>query len=210
MSLHKGGTVLSALLGLLALAAPAWAGASCAPKPLALELVSAQITLAPLEQLTQAWACKDSQGDHIVTASRLPASDKRLGTQLLFVKRTHTGSSWKKDWQARDFLPESPMTLAPVEIVTLKDADGDGLAETFIAYALRSPGALLDEGKLLVFYKDQKYAIRGAIPRTPDDFGSRKISPSFLTLPASVQAQALLIWDKLSVPASAPIRTSGR
>jgi hypothetical protein len=198
MSLWQKGAT-GALAALLAVAAPGVA-AACTARALAPDTVPTQWGIAVEGKLTQAWACKDASGEHVVTASQQPASDKQLGTELMFVKFSRNGTAWKKDWQARDYRPDSRLRSPTPELVILKDADGDGVLDVFIAYALPGPGAATDEGKLLVFYKDRKYAIRGAIARTPDDFGSRQISPNFMTLPQPVQTEALKLWDKLSIP----------
>ncbi len=174
---------------------------ACTARALPLASLNETLGLRTEGHVTQAWACKDASGDHVLMAARLASPNPQLATQLSFVKQTRTPSGWKKDWQARDFLAATTNLIAP-ELMLIKDVDGDSLADVFIAYTLPGPDKTTDEGKLLVFYKDKKYAIRGVIARTPDDFGSRKVSDNFLTLPQPIQAQALQLWDKLSTPAN--------
>ena len=171
-------------------------------RTLSADTLKTQIGLLSQGQISQAWACTDKAGEHWVVASKLPLGDHEHKVQLLFAQFTRTASGWKKNWQARDFLP-AQTKAASAEMIVIKDTDGDGLAEVFLAYALTGQAAAQGEGKLLVYYKDKKYAIRGAIAQTANDFGSRKIEPDFLTLPQPVQHQALQLWDKLSAPASA-------
>lgn len=174
---------------------------ACTARALPAAMLGPQMGLSTPGEVTQAWSCKDARGDHVLVVSHQATGSKPQGTELLFTKRTRTAAGWKKDWQARDYLSEPPSSASNPEVVLMKDADGDGLADVFIGYALPRPTAASDEGKLLVYYKDRKYAIRGAIARTPSDFGSRKIDPDFSTLPQAIQTQALQLWDKISTPA---------
>lgn len=190
---------LQALAGAILLFAIAGKASACTAVPLPLASVNDRLNM-PLEgEISQAWACKDNAGEHIVLATRQTAPEPLLGTQIQFSKFTRLPSGWKRDWQARDFLLDSSR-ISSSEIVLLKDVDGDGLAEVFIAYSLPGRTGEPDTGKLLVYVKDHKYAIRGAIARTASDFGSRKMDAAFLALPAPIQAQALQLWDRLSPP----------
>jgi hypothetical protein len=174
---------------------------ACTARTLPTKPLASQLDLPKESQITQVWSCKDTSGEQLVVAALAHASGQTHGEELLFLKYTQTSNGWKKNWQARDFLNDATSaSLPPTEHVLLQDVDGDGLAEVFIAYSLPGQAAALDEGKLLVYYKDHKYAIRGAIARTPNDFGSRKIPASFLTLPPAIQNQALKLWDKLTTP----------
>lgn len=193
--LLRHGLVL-ALAGTTCLAATA-----CAPKPWQPGSLPDKLDLPKSSQITQAWSCKDRQGEQLVVASRSigsPSEGTRT-TELTFSKYRQTAAGWKKDWQARDFLTAPPAAMAP-ELILLGDYDGDGQADVFLAYALPGQSAQPDEGKLLVFYKDQKYAIRGAVAHTLTDFGSRKTSENFLTLPQTIQDRAYRLWDKLNSP----------
>lgn len=173
---------------------------ACTAVPLPLASVNDRLGMSIEGQVSQAWACKDSAGEHVVLATRQRAPEPLHGTEIQFSKLSKSASGWKRDWLARDFLLDGGNMLTSSEIILLKDVDGDGLAEVFIAYVLPGQTGEPDNGKLLVFYKDHKYAIRGAIARTVSDFGSRKMDAGFHALPASVQSQALQLWDRLSLP----------
>jgi hypothetical protein len=180
----------------------------CPEQSLDLTPLQAELALPLDEVLDQAWRCVDQDGEHLVTVSRVRNPGQRA-TQVLFTQRTRQNGNWKKVWQARDFLvAATDPAQGARNRVLLKDADGDGRMEAYIAYVLPGPSQSVDEGKLLVFSQGKKYAIRGAIPRSPDDFGSRQIGSAFHDLPGSVQAQALNLWDQLSKPRPlSPVRT---
>lgn len=197
--------LLTTLL-LTTLACPAVVAQGCQPR--ALTALPAKL---PLEgQATQAIACKDAEGEHLFIESRAqpePARGKAQPQVLSFYKFTlGANQSVQRRWQARDFLPAEdnvramPTASARADRFVVKDIDGDGLAEAFIAYALPGRAGAGSEGKLLVFYKDRKYAIRGAVAQGPDDFASRTLDPSFQTLPLSVQTYALTLWDQVALP----------
>jgi hypothetical protein len=176
----------------------------CPTQPEDASALTPPLDLQTDEVLDQAWRCTDQAGEHIVTVSRVRSPGQR-GTQVLFTQRSRQAKGWKKDWQARDFFIAPTDRLAETRNrVVLHDADHDGHLEAYIAYVLPGPSQSVDEGKLLVFFNGRKFAIRGAIPRTQDDFGSRQIGSAFYALPAAVQEQALSLWDQLSKPGSQP------
>lgn len=177
-------------------------------QPRALTALPAKL---PLEgQAVQAMACKDAEGEHLFIESRAqpePVRGKPQPQVLSFYKFTlATGQTAHRRWQARDFLPADDgirvgaITASRADRFVVKDIDGDGLTEAFIAYALPGRAGAGSEGKLLVFYKDRKYAIRGAVAQGPDDFASRTLDPAFQTLPVSVQTFALGLWDQVAMP----------
>lgn len=190
-------------LAALALWLMAGQAQACTARLLSPAAMAEQLSLHDGEQITQAWTCKDASGEQLLVAARRRASEALHGTHIQFYKLNKTKDGWKKVWQARDLRPDGrtqPVASFADDILLLKDVNGDGLAEAYIAYALPGRGGEPDTGKLLVFYKDQKYTVRGAIARTAEDFGSRKTSANFNTLPTAVQAQALQLWDRLSMP----------
>lgn len=182
----------------------------CPEQPQDPRTLTPELSLPADEVLDQAWRCNDQDGDHLVTVSRQRNPGQR-GTQVLFTQRTRQNGAWKKDWQARDFLvAQQDQANGTRSRVLLKDADGDGRVEAYIAYVLPGPSQAVDEGKLLVYFQGRKYAIRGAIPRSLDDFGSRQIGSAFHELPGLVQTQALLLWDELSKPRPLQAVRTGR
>ena len=159
--------------------------------------------------------CRDAEGEHLFVETRLqPArqlqpNGKPHVAELTFYKFTNGPRGYAKRWQARDFVPLDDRLLASAgrnsrvsraNRFVISDVDGDGLAEAFMSYALPGHGQNPDEGKLLLFYKDRKYVIRGAVAAGPADFGSRTLDAGFSSLPQAVQSYALGLWDAVALP----------
>lgn len=162
---------------------------------------------APVDgKVVQAFGCKDAEGEQWFIESRAPGgtvNGKPQPTALSFYKFTvNPNGSLNKRWQARDFVAADSRLnrTARVDRFTARDVDGDGLAEAFIAYATPGQGANPDEGKLLVFFKDRKYAVRGAVAVMANGFSTRNLDPAFSTLPLSVRNHALSLWDSVAQP----------
>jgi hypothetical protein len=194
-----------ALIGLLTLCVGCGAAEACQAFNGPMETIK-----APMEgKVAQAFNCKDAEGEHLFVETRLPGhlvNGKVQPTAVSFYKFTaQINGSYNKRWQARDFVPaDSRLSRSTkVERFTARDVDGDGVLEAFIAYAVPGQTSNPDEGKLLVFYKDRKYAVRGAVALAPDGFSTRTLDPSFATLPVAVQSHALGLWDTVALPQQA-------
>jgi hypothetical protein len=180
---------------------------ACQVKP-----VPAQALKVPVDGVVvQAFSCKDAEGDHLFVESRLQGATvqgKTPPAELTFYKFTQTATGYIKRWHARDFAPidersstGARATRAPrTDRFIVRDVDGDGIVEAFISYTLPGLAPNPDDGKLLVYYKDRKFAIRGAVAQGPGDFGSRTLDVGFATLPVTVQNYALNLWDTVSLP----------
>jgi hypothetical protein len=161
---------------------------------------------APLEgKVQQAFACTDAEGASIYVETRAPTGPGSIkpGTTLVsFYKFQQTpDGQWAKRWQARDFIASGKQARIARNVrFTVKDVDGDKVNEAFISYSLPSTTASPEDGKLLVYYKDRKFAVRGAVGMGPADFSSRTLDPGFNTLPMSVQNFALILWDNVAMP----------
>ena len=132
----------------------------------------------------KAYACRDPEGRHLFLASGIPqlkSVPDAGSTEVHFYKYTQSGDTWTKKWEARDFLlgAGSGIDVANFEV---QAADGGASSVAYMAYRLRTAGVPTEEAKLLVFYKDRKFAVRGAIARSADDFASRNIDAGFSAL----------------------------
>jgi hypothetical protein len=178
-------------------------------------VVPSEQVMVPVEgKIAQAFSCKDAEGEQLFVETRLAGSvvnGKLQPTAVSFYKFTlQANGKPSRRWQARDFVPaDSRLSRSSkVDRFTARDVDGDGVLESFIAYSVPGQSGNPDEGKLLVFFKDRKYAVRGAVALAPDSFSTRTLDPAFATLPAAVQNHALGLWDTVALPQSRQ-RTGG-
>lgn len=203
-------TMHLALTGLLTLSVGCSVAKACQVRAWPAEHVK-----APIEgKVAQAFSCKDAEGEQLFVETRLPGqvvNGKQQPTAVSFYQFTVQASgNLTKRWQARDFVPpDSRLSRSSkVDRFTAQDVDGNGLLEAYIAYAVPGLSGNPDEGKLLVFYKDRKYAVRGAVALAPDGFSTRTLDPAFATLPMAIQTHALGLWDTVALPQSKQ-RTGG-
>ena len=165
---------------------------------------AAEVQAPYVGQIVQAYTCQDREGSHLFMATSVPllATNPAAGAaEVHFYK--YTGNT--KRWEARDFVPGAGAGIR-IQKFEMLDLDRDGNSEAYISYQLNSATANPDEGKLLVFFKDRKHAIRGAIARLPDDYASRNMDIAFAALPSSVRDHALGMWDNLSLPPQTNLR----
>jgi hypothetical protein len=204
MTRHLPQTLRQAAFSLMTLAMGCQAAAACQTRAVPIDQVT-----APVEgKIAQAFSCKDAEGEQLFVETRLPGTvvnGKLQPTAVSFYKFTLQASGKpNKRWQARDFVPaDSRLSRSSkVDRFTAQDVDGDGILEAFIAYSVPGQSGNPDEGKLLVFFKDRKYAVRGALALAPDGFSTRTLDPAFSTLPVAVQNHALGLWDTVALPQS--------
>lgn len=74
---------------------------------------------------------------------------------------------------------------------------GDGQPLTMVPYWIPCDGLDATRVKLIVVYKDRKYAIRGQIPNQEEDEETREPGENFRELPAAVRKTALAYWAKV-------------
>jgi hypothetical protein len=197
------------LITLVLLAIPVHSFA-CSARAVPIESIA-----APLEgKVQQAFACTDAEGSSIYVETRAPtgAGSIKPGTILVsFYKFQQSASGqWLKRWQARDFIAAGKQArISRTVRFIVKDVDSDKIDEAFISYSLPSASASPEDGKLLVYYKDRKFAIRGAVGMGPTDFSTRNLDAGFTTLPASIQNYALGMWDTVAMPRSVSFSPAG-
>lgn len=185
-------------LGLLCVPAM---GHACSARAVPLDSIA-----APLDgKVQQAFTCNDAEGTSIYVETRglTGAGSIKPGTIMVtFYKFQQTAEGrWLTRWQARDFIPITrQMRLSRNFSIIVKDVDNDKVDEAFISYSLPSGEQHMEDGKLLVYYKDKKFAVRGAVGMQPGDFSSRSVDAGFDAMPAAVQRYALSLWDRIAVP----------
>jgi len=139
----------------------------------------------------EAYEYKDVAGLHYYIATDV-RTDKM---DSLFVRcYTKTDTGFRKDWQIRDF---SAYGITYETLLKITDINNDGVYETVFAY--RVEGDVLNHGtltiKLLLHYKNQKYAIRNFTYYGSDE-NKLEMDQSFNAIPKQVKAFAINMWNK--------------
>lgn len=155
-----------------------------------------EVDLGYTGKLIKAYECWDKEGVHLYVASGLQTrkfGDSGFHTELHFYKATNDHGGLINRWEARDM--GEGLVEASFRQFLVKDVDGDSISEAFISYELNGDGLDPDTRKVLVFYKNKKYAIRGRIAKQEEDQTTRSTDFDFDTLPVAVRKQALQMWD---------------
>lgn len=169
----------------------------------------AEVTVKPLKEVPQNIQYKgkpvdvreinDAEGTHVVVLSKV--EDKTMGergykSEIFAYKYTYINGEYKKNWEIKEFNPSVLVTVNFLDPLQIADIDKDGIAETLFVYAIAPDGLDPITLKLMLHYKDNKYAIRGEIPQQDSDEYKKKVDPSFDHLPVPVKAYALKFWDR--------------
>lgn len=141
----------------------------------------------------------DASGKHILILSKL--EEKTLGergykSEIYASKYTYTNGAYIKQWEVKEFNPSILVAVNFLGKIEVVDIDKDGAAETIFMYEVVPDGLDPITVKLMLHYKNKKYAIRGEIPQQSSDKSRMKIDPSFDLLPASVKTYAIEYWNR--------------
>lgn len=99
-------------------------------------------------------------------------------------------------WQIKESAGSLSYITPHVEDVTVLDPDKDGIALVLLPYTVRYDGLDPDTAKLIAYYGDSKYAIRGSLPKEGDK-PSVVPEPGVATLFDSVQEAMWQVWKKV-------------
>lgn len=141
---------------------------------------------------------KDKTGIHIFMASTFTQgkfAEVDYKSEVYFYKFTQKNGVYIKQWEAKDF-GSSLVDVVFHRFVAL-DADDDNEVEAFAFYSLNPDGLDADTVKLLINYKNTKYAIRGAFAKEEGDFDVRSTDAMFKQLPKKVREYAYRMWDEI-------------
>lgn len=199
-------TALALVLTLLT--APLQAAPAGGGQPGCEDLPPAQAADPRLElsgDVLKAYSCVDREGEHLLIATGTPlrkAFPSAGSSEVHFYKFSQGGNGWTKRWEVRDWVTGTANAGIAVDQFEAQTIDRGESTAAYIAYRIYAAGAAPEDGKLFVFYKDKKHAVRGTVARTVEDYASRSPDAAFLTLPPAIQEHALSMWDKLSLPAT--------
>jgi len=136
---------------------------------------------------------KDATGPHLLLATATGG-----GKNFLCTAYTLVNGNYVQDWQIKDY---SSLEVAMADDYTkIADIDGDGIYETIIVYEYPTENNKYGgtTWKMLLHYKNKKYAIRAHQKDSDYDEESLTMDPSFDTLPKSVKKYAMQYWNKLA------------
>jgi hypothetical protein len=141
----------------------------------------------------------DITGKHVVIFSKI--EDKSIGergyrSEIYAYKYTYMNGEYIKQWEIKEFNPSILVTVNFLGRPEVLDIDKDGIAETIFMYEVAPDGLDPITVKLMLHYKNKKYAIRGEVPQQSSDKSRMKIDPSFDLLPAPVKSYAIEYWNR--------------
>ena len=144
-------------------------------------------------KVEECYEYKDAAGLHLFLATSTSSGKYFLGTCY-----TQVNGNYVQDWQIKDY---SSLEVAMADDYTkIVDIDGDGIYETIIIYEYPTENNKYGgtTWKLLLHYKNQKYAIRAHQKDSDYDEEDLTMDKSFDTLPKSVKIYVMRYWNKLA------------
>jgi len=100
-------------------------------------------------------------------------------------------------WQVKESAEILSNIALHIKDVTVLDPGKDGIALVLLPYTVGVDGLDPDTVKLIAYYGDKKYAIRGSLPKEEGDEPSAKPEPSVASLPAAVQKTMWQVWKNV-------------
>jgi len=146
-------------------------------------------------KVQECYEYKDAAGQHLLLATATGE-----GKNFFCTAYTKINGAYAQDWQIKDFA-ESEIGMAD-DYTKFVDIDKDGVYETIIVYSYwtEKPKEKFVgiTWKLLLHYKNNKYAVRAYEPDSDSDEPELKMDKSFDELPKAVKAYVTKYWDKLA------------
>lgn len=104
-------------------------------------------------------------------------------------KYKKNNGSWELKWEINDFGYEVLLHFKYTKII---DIDKDGYAETLFCYQVDET-----KWKIMLHYKDKKYAVRSFIPQLDNDKYKCQFDDSFKTVPQSINNYVKSYWGDI-------------
>jgi len=141
---------------------------------------------------------KDAAGLHLLLATATGG-----GKNFLCTVYTQVNGNYVQDWQIKDY---SGLEVGMADDYTkIVDIDKDGIYESIIVYQYPTENNKYGgtTWKLLLHYKNKKYAIRAHQKDSDYDDSGTTMDESFNTLPKSVKKYVVQYWNKLATDQNA-------
>jgi hypothetical protein len=161
------------------------------------DILNDKIPVAYTGKLLQAFEYKDNAGLHLFLLSR---KKEQYKVTIYGSCYTQINGSYVKDWGLTDFSDQN--LLVYYTHTKIVDIDDDGIYENIFVYQLK-PDEQSGDWKVMLHYKNQKYAVRAHIPRFGEEqFGADKSSlisdKSIEALPSSVKKYVMDYWNDVA------------
>jgi hypothetical protein len=144
-------------------------------------------------KVQECYEYKDAAGLHLFLATATVGGKNFLATAYTLVNGTYV-----QDWQIKDY---SSLEVGMADDYTkIVDIDKDGIYETIIVYQYPTENNKYNgtTWKMLLHYKNKKYAVRGHQKDSDYDHPEVTMDKSFDTLPKSVKDYVIRYWNKLA------------
>jgi hypothetical protein len=144
-------------------------------------------------KVQECYEYKDAAGLHLFLATATGEGKNFFGTAYTLVNGIYV-----QDWQIKDYSSDE-VGMAD-DYTKIVDIDKDGVYETIIVYQYPTENDKYNgtTWKMLLHYKNKKYAIRGHQKDSDYDEPEVTMDKSFDTLPKSVKDYVMHYWNKLA------------
>jgi len=178
---------------------------------LAADIAAGPPDASELEQVKSGWFAqgkllkairyRDADGSVRIFAVGGAYGDTGLGQKVL--NHLHAYNFTERDgqlqlkWQIKESAEMLSSIDPHIKDVVVLDPGNDGIALVLLPYEIGVDGLDPNTAKLIAYYGDKKYAIRGSLPKEDGDEPSVKPDSSVATLPAPVQKAMWQLWKKV-------------
>ncbi len=147
-------------------------------------------------KLRDAYEFNDAAGLHIYIVTKTEEEKPVEKISIFGTGYTQVNGVFVKDWSISDF--SGLDVLLEYNYTKVVDIDKDGTYETIFVYELDPNNGEGSTWKLLLHYKNKKYALRIHVPSDDGDKYSVQIDKTFDTLPKSVRKYVVDYWNAIA------------
>lgn len=157
------------------------------------EILHQQIPVEYTGKPIDAFEFRDAGGTHIYLVSKVTDSIK---ITIYGYGYTLVSGKYLLDWKIMDFSGDDVLLHYPYTKIV--DIDKDGLMESVFVYEVDPNNGMGSTYKVMLHYKNKKYALRVHIPQLDDDEYKEAYDKSFSTLPPVVKKYIAAYWNNVA------------
>jgi hypothetical protein len=150
------------------------------------EIINDRIPFSIEGKVIDAYKYEDESGENIYIITKKLDGEK---TKIKGSKFQKTNSNWISKWEINDQGYEILLHFPYTRII---DIDKDGLAETIFCYEIDQVS-----WKIMLHYKDKKFAVRSNIPQLDGDKYTCKYDEGFKNIPPIVFNYVKKYWQEI-------------